>query len=351
MNPGLSGCTKVSAGCAHCYAEPMHKRLVAMGVYPPESRWGSVEVAPLDVLRRRFAALPKRKPKRVFVTSMSDLFHRDVPFAWIEQVFLEMEGRPHHQFQVLTKRPDRMADFAAWRGRHWPTNVWAGTSCEDQDRANERIPHLLRVPSLIRFLSCEPLLGPIDLRRIESWASPRYSVDVLRFGTWDMGGGFTNHSDMHSLYGREVSWVIAGGESGTAARPMHPAWARSLRDQCEGTRAAFFFKQWGAWKPVGPVYPVDAHAELDLEAHDETVAELLRHPTHVALEPTGTQAQGATKGVDWCSHRPRQGAWWMARGRKDDHGRLLDGRRWEEFPLERGGSPLPVRGGARDGVL
>ena len=265
-NP-VSGCTRVSAGCDNCYAVKMTARLEAIGI---EKYRG------LTVLNkagdRQFNGKIKthddaleiplkwKKPCRIFVNSMSDLFHRDVPFEFIDRVFAVMALCPQHIFQVLTKRPERMAEYqhrskemvSYWMGKFVEKdrmetvgrafdaqaelnagrprpNVWLGVSAEDQKRADERIPHLLKCPAAIRFLSCEPLLGPVDVR------------DYLEFVT-KVEGCLDSANP--------IQWLIAGGESGPGARPLHPEWVRSLRDQCASTCTAFFFKQWGAWKPL-----------------------------------------------------------------------------------------------------
>jgi protein gp37 len=233
-NP-VTGCDKVSQGCKNCYAEVMHRRL--RGMFPEKYSkpfLGHIQLHASELMK----PLKWKKPKMVFVNSMSDLFHPDVPFDFIDNVFAVMDCCPQHTFQILTKRPDRMAQYfaemRAWRVGQlkyaydssdydlnaWPLkNVWLGTSCEDQNTADERIPHLLKVPTEIRFLSCEPLLGSIDFKL---YASSLTGIPLL-------------------------NWVIAGGESGPKARPMHPDWIRSLRNQCTITGVPFFFKQWGEW--------------------------------------------------------------------------------------------------------
>jgi protein gp37 len=182
-----------------------------------------------------------KKPRRVFVNSMSDLFHENVPDRFIAQVFDAMQMNPRHTFMVLTKRPERMAKLVkAMSGSDYPiaANVWLGVSVEDQRAADERIPLLLQTPASIRFLSCEPLLGPVAVAR---WFTEVEYNDHIRGG-----------SPLH--------WVIAGGESGPGARTMHPDWARSLRDQCQAAGVPFFFKQWGMWQPRegAPASPVGA---------------------------------------------------------------------------------------------
>ncbi len=201
-NP-VTGCTKVSAGCANCYAERMARRLQAMRKIKYrdgfEVRWHT------DVLDE---PLRWRKPRMIFVCSMGDLFHEEVPRGFVLDVFSAMDDFPQHTFQVLTKRPERMRELSA-DGLHWPPNVWAGVSVEGADHT-DRIDMLRQVPAALRFVSFEPLLhdvGPLDLGN--------------------------------------VGWVIVGGETGPHARPMMGNWVRSIRDQCVAAGVPFFFKQWG----------------------------------------------------------------------------------------------------------
>lgn len=220
-NP-TTGCDRVSVGCDHCYALTLAKRLQAMGNQryqkdgdPKTSGPGFGLTVHMDKLQEPYLW---RKPRRVFVNSMSDLFHPDVHTEFIHAAFDVMADLPQHHFQILTKRPRRMGTVVgAWyhRTQQEPlVNVWLGTSVEDQKWADQRIPLLCSVPAGVRFLSCEPLLGPIDLSNTES-----------------------------------LNWVIVGGESGWHARPMQTAWVRSLRDQCSSAGVAFFFKQWGGRTP------------------------------------------------------------------------------------------------------
>ena len=259
-NP-VTGCNKVSRGCKNCYAEVMHKRLREMGQKKYQKPFLDGAVTHEESLLKPFSW---KKPRMVFVNSMSDLFHEDVPFEFIDKVFAAMALTPQHTYQVLTKRPERMAkyfrmineekDMARWMtaaieafNMRWSEtevfdimdyplpNVWLGTSVENQGLANKRIPFLLQCPAAVRFLSCEPLVGPVTFR----WA--RW-VDVHEM---NLIYGKANHLD--GLRG--IDWVIVGGESGSKAEPMHPDWVRSLRDQCQESKVAFFFKQWGAFKP------------------------------------------------------------------------------------------------------
>ena len=200
-NP-VTGCTKISQGCKHCYAERMAKRLKAMD----SSRYTNgfrVTLHPdlLDAPRRW------RQPRVVFVNSMSDLFHDDVPLAYIERVFATMQDCPHHTFQVLTKRSERLAELAPHL--HWPANVWMGVSVEDM-RVIHRIEDLRRVPAAVRFLSLEPLIGPLNSLTLDG-----------------------------------IHWVIVGGESGPRARPLRSEWVESIFRQCRAGGVPFFFKQWG----------------------------------------------------------------------------------------------------------
>lgn len=201
----LTGCSKISPGCDHCYAEALSKRLQATGAY--RYRNGFQLTFHPEVLS---VPLTWRRPRRIFVNSMSDLFHEDVPLDWIKRAFEVMAATPQHSYQILTKRADRVRRLAV--ALKWPPNVWMGVSVENQVFAF-RAKRLAQVPAAVRFLSVEPLLGPVTL---------------------DLSG---------------IDWVIVGGESGPHARPMDPDWARSVRDQCAAAGVAFFFKQWGGRTP------------------------------------------------------------------------------------------------------
>lgn len=203
-NP-IVGCTKVSPGCKNCYAEGMAKRLQAMKAQGYENAFQ------LTLLPYRLnEPLLRKTPSTYFVNSMSDLFHEDVPFEYIEQVFETIRQAHWHTFQILTKRDERMAEF--FRGRSVPKNAWLGVSVEDRKYGVPRIKSLRKVNAQIRFLSIEPLLEDV---------------------------GKLNLKDIH--------WVIVGGESGPKARPMKEEWVDSIRHQCEEAEVAFFFKQWGGW--------------------------------------------------------------------------------------------------------
>ena len=200
-NP-VTGCSKISAGCKHCYAERMAKRLNAMGSLRYSNGFRLT-------LQEDLIDAPKawKKPRLVFVNSMSDLFHQAVPTEFIKRVFQTMQDCPQHTFQILTKRSDRLRELG--HSLPWPSNVWMGVSVEDY-RVVHRISDLVTVPANVRFLSCEPLIGPLE------------------------------NLPMQGLH-----WVIVGGESGPGARPMQQVWVESIHRQCIDAAVPFFFKQWG----------------------------------------------------------------------------------------------------------
>ena len=200
-NP-VTGCTKITDGCKNCYAFTMAKRLHAM----KNPRY----INGFDVtMHEDLLSLPLqwKKPRRIFVNSMSDLFHEDIPVDFIKQVFLTMEKATRHTFQILTKRSERLLNLAP--ELPWPSNIWQGVTVENS-KVVSRIDDLRQTPAKIKFLSCEPLLGPIDNMNLEN-----------------------------------IDWVIAGGESGPGARPIQEDWVKDIRDQCLSSNTAFFFKQWG----------------------------------------------------------------------------------------------------------
>jgi len=204
-NP-VTGCTQVSPGCDHCYALTFAERFRGVARHPYEQGFD------LKLWPERLALpLSWRRPRRIFVNSMSDLFHRDVPDSFIESVFATMAKADWHVFQVLTKRSARLARMA--ESLPWPAHVWAGVSVET-NRYRWRVDHLRAVPAAVRFVSAEPLLGPLD------------QVDLAG-----------------------IDWLITGGESGSGHRPCNPNWVRDLRDRCLELEVAFFFKQWGGRTP------------------------------------------------------------------------------------------------------
>ena len=262
-NP-IRGCSRVSDGCRHCYAETVANRFKGEGqpyegLIAKGGQWNGKIVEIDDLIDQ---PLRWRRPRRIFVNSMSDLFHENVPDDTIDRIFAVMAVAERHTFQVLTKRPERMRSYLSQdRRREWADwavnlwggvdsdalhdaimaddkvlpNVWLGVSVEHQKAADERIPHLLATPAAVRWISAEPLLGPVDL---DCWPETGCSRNWL-----DEEGG--------------IDWVVVGGESGPHARPMHPEWARSLRDQCAAAGVPFLFKQWGEWAPTIHAYDTD----------------------------------------------------------------------------------------------
>lgn len=297
-NP-VTGCAKVSEGCRNCYAKSFTERFEGTPGHYFETGF-KVTLRP-DKLDQPYRWT---RPRRIFVNSMSDLFHPDVPFDFIGQVFSVMGYNDHHTFMVLTKRPARMLEFFEWyqdiskdpltesTEPFTLPNVWLGVSVENQQAADERIPLLLQTPAAVRFLSCEPLLGAVDLNHITLQLSdapergkPAISISALR--GWYGGDGDP----------AKIDWVIVGGESGSKARPMHPDWVLGLRDHCQAADVPFFFKQWGEWKETHPLR---------------------------CNEP-------GIKDKPWINFDPDTS---VCRIGKQAAGRELDGRTWEEFPGE-----------------
>ncbi|KPD20764.1 DUF5131 family protein [Idiomarina abyssalis] len=218
-NP-MVGCSKVSSGCKYCYAEVMAQRLQAMGTAGYENGFK------LSLLPERLEQpIKRKKPTKYFVNSMSDLFHEEVPFSYIDQVFDVMERTPQHIYQILTKRADRMAEYFANKAA--PRNAWMGVTVENKKQGLRRIDRLRSIDATIRFLSVEPLLEDL---------------------------GEVDFSDIH--------WVIVGGESGPSAREMKPEWAENIRIQCDEQDVAFFFKQWGGWGADGKKRSKKANGRL-----------------------------------------------------------------------------------------
>lgn len=268
-NP-VVGCTKISPGCQNCYAERMAARLENIAYktgnqklhdkyYPTityNGTWtGKVSLCP-DALDE---PLRWKKPSRIFVCSMGDLFHEDVEPSFIQDVFWKMEECSQHIFMVLTKRPERMRKllhvFYKGSQRILPKHIWLGVTAENQEQADKRIPILLQIPAAVRFISYEPALGPVDFGLVGGPGDP--------------------------------DWIIAGGESGPHARPAHPDWFRSAREQCQAAGVPFMFKQWGEYAPNW--------------LNDDNEKEI-------------------------------PGSIWMDRMGKKKAGRLLDGRIWDEYP-------------------
>lgn len=301
-NP-IAGCSQISPGCDNCYAERMAWRLannpkasIGWRAVVDGGRWTGKMNLFADALEK---PLSWKKPRRVFVCSMGDLFHEAVPDAWITQIFHLMHEARQHTYLLLTKRAERMSVFIenyardnAW-GAGYP-HVWCGVTIENQPALDYRLPYLLRTPAAVRFVSCEPLLGPLEFSDV------------------------THRSDCVSRLGKPafegIDWVIAGGETGPGARPMHPDWARGLRDQCNAAGVPFFFKQWGEWEPTPRTGAPDG-LQVNLNGQTDTAAQLLFYG--LAFTDGWTHETG-------CRHCARVG--------KRAAGRLLDGRDWNEMP-------------------
>lgn len=359
-NP-IRGCSRVSEGCRNCYAETAAKWINRLergrgvpegegaydGLLAAGGQWnGQIKLVP-DALDQPFSW---KKPRRIFVNSMSDLFHENVPEKFIDRVFAVMALANRHVFQILTKRPQRMQEylnnftfermiescmdseghsqiprytmqkimhlFGKFPNstlypneplrNHWPLpNVWLGVSVEDQKTADARIPVLLQVPAAIRWVSAEPLLGPLNLTELTLPSS--YNITPTTPAKINCLS--LDDDDRYYQSPSKLDWVVVGGESGKDARPMHPDWVREIRDQCESAGVAFLFKQWGEWVPRGPTswgYPVvDGVPRIRLtDAGDDG------------------SALGAEGGND-C---------WMNRAGKRAAGRLLDGVLHDQYP-------------------
>ena len=330
-NPVI-GCSKVSAGCQNCYAESVAKRFGKEGEYYGEVISSNGYGTPIkwsgNTVRKdpEFNPLRVRKSRTIFVCSMGDLFHESVPDEWIDDVMAVIAMTPQHRYMILTKRPKRMKDYFGqddkraikimtslfmWQDElvdspdydfsvdnkvnralarlsldgGWPlSNLALGVSIEDQKSADERIPILLRTPAAKRFVSYEPALGPVDLMDI-SFNVPGGEAHISALDC------DVDLDDDELFHGVTLDLVIAGGESGPKARPMHPDWARSMRDQCKITGVPFHFKQWGKW-----VYPSQM-TEKTFRAWDYWHGTENHHP-----KPWGFTKQQAGRLLDGVEH-------------------------------------------------
>ncbi len=289
----VHGCTPVSPGCSNCYAARMAKRLGGRFGYPEAPHQFQV------TMRDDRLEIPHawRKPRKVFVASMGDLFHQQVKGLFIVQVLALIQELPQHTFQILTKRSKRMAyTFQRFPKYASLPNLWLGVSVEDPFYLS-RINDLITIPAPVRFVSLEPLLAPIDLDQ-----------PVLH----DPNDRLIDH----------LQWVIVGGESGPGARPMHPAWARDISDQCQAAGVPFFFKQWGAWAPA-PSQPAGTPGNYSLTYQDRSFVPIDHYPrSYTAYAAALLQNVG-----------------------KKRAGRLLDGRERNEMPTVQPIPPQEVTNG------
>lgn len=302
------GCMKVSAGCTHCYAETLSKRNPkTLGVWGLHgTRVAAAEAYWRHPVQWNTEAQQAGERRRVFCASLADVFEGEdtmpaASWAVVQQargrLWELIEATPMLDWLLLTKRPQNASALAtAWKT--WPRNVWLGTSVENQATADERIPHLLNVPAAVRFLSCEPLLGPLELQRANP--DPHYfRRSWLEYNQRVNDGAYNKH-----IYNR-LDWVIVGGESGYGARPMHNTWARQLRDACVQARVAFHFKQHGEWIGMADYDPF----------------------THGAFERHEQRGLWSTFPND-----PENLPQLHMRVGKHAAGRLLDGVEWSEVP-------------------
>jgi len=353
-NP-ITGCTVVSAGCKNCYA----MKLAGTRLQHHPSRAGltiDTSNGPVWNGQVRFnqewldQPLKWKRPRMIFVCAHGDLFHESVPDEWIDRVFAVMALAPHHTFQVLTKRADRMMSYcrnAGYRPEfyarqrdsafrvHLPLpNVWLGVSVENQEAANERIPLLLDTPAAVRWISAEPLLGPINLN---STPPVPGSIPVNGATVADISGCLPKwqQSPVRAKLRDGIDWVVAGGESGPNARPMHPDWARSLRDQCQEAGVAYFFKQWGEWKPVsqGGDWYDSLYKPIRVAVDHENQDALNEIYGRTCMVDQGIlHLNGSLHGISLGAFKFGTGAMHMFKVGKKAAGRILDDRAWDEYP-------------------
>jgi protein gp37 len=350
-NP-VRGCAPVSAGCEHCYAARQAHRF--SGVCNPYEglteltkhgpKWNGIVRSVPELLTQ---PMRWKKPRRIFVNSMSDLFHPDVDFEFIAAVFGVMAASYHHTFQILTKRPKRMREWFDWakedlKGRHavpsmihhaacvvdkfsekegdrlnrainkmswWRIsrglvlpNVWIGVSVENQATADKRIQDLLETPAEVRWVSMEPLLDSVLIP--DEYLTGEYAPR-------DHGGA------MAEELGPKLDWIVCGGESGPGARPMDPAWVRSIRDQCQAAKVPFLFKQWGGWKPHVGTEEVAENVAIDMPLPSRQ-----NNGKNTFVKAGGRRYEFYGGGSDW-----------MRKVSKKMGGRELDGRIWDEYPV------------------
>ncbi|WP_285905134.1 phage Gp37/Gp68 family protein [Pseudodesulfovibrio pelocollis] len=336
-NP-IIGCSKISPACDNCYAERMACRLATMPA--TAASYGQV----VDLSTRAWngttalvesalaTPLSWRKPRRVFVGSMTDLFHPTVPDEWLDCVFAVMAITPHITYQILTKRPERMREYLSegtdpyiterwcnaaiemkiddmeddWDKFPLP-NIWLGVTAEDQPRAEERIPILINTPAAVRYVSYEPGLGAVDLDRLQEEGATYHALS----------GSVGVEGRGQAPY-RKLDWVICGGESGPGARPMHPDWARRLRDQCQEAGVSIFFKQWGEW--FVPEDGARACRVCGCTEHNACDERCWWVEEDLCSSCVGKPAPAGDRPVKF------------RRIGKKAAGRKLDGREWNEFP-------------------
>lgn len=308
----VDGCTEVSAGCEHCWSRGMQGRFPATNHLVRDGRWTGRVKCHGERLDRIMRA---RKP-RVWAI-WNDLFHPDGLMSFASRVIWTIGQKPEHVFLILTKRPERMAYF--FRSNQLPENVWLGTSVENQQTADERIPWLLKCPGK-RFLSIEPMLGPVDLTRIK-WAEIPINREYYESmgvpapdNMWSTNNALISRpADAWNSGKAGIHQVILGGETGHGARPMHPDWARQVRDDCERAGVPFFFKQWGEW--------------MDGSDRHGTVRIVYRDGKAIPFDRDSILREEDDSGI----RHPFRGGVVMTRIGREHSGRKLDGRTHDEL--------------------
>ncbi|SFR15365.1 DUF5131 family protein [Desulfoscipio geothermicus] len=282
----VEGCSYVSKGCTNCWAaaqahmrsHQQNNKIRARyeGLTTEEGRWnGQIRILCENL------DLPLKRRKPTVWAVWNDLFHPEVPFEFLARVFGHMHSCKQHTFIVLTKRPERMARFISWYRENWLgtfegawpkeyPHVWLGVTAENQEQADERIPILLQTPAAVRFVSCEPLLGPMNLREL-ALGSNGHGLDFKVDALTGWAHGYNEKTGKPKIHRNDefcrIHWVICGGESGPGARPMHPDWVRNLRDQCQAAGVPFFFKQHGEWRECEPPDQWDSAKYKTTQAH------------------------------------------------------------------------------------
>jgi protein gp37 len=345
------GCTKVSEGCRNCYADALSKRNPStLGIWGPSGkRVVAAEGYWREPLRWNTAANAAGRRDRVFCASLADWLEGPETMppadagAIVEaraRLLSLIRATPSLDWLLLTKRPEgflpRMREImfdtvgpateiaSWWMDGDAPGNVWVGTSVEDQAAANERIPHLLRIPARVRFLSCEPLLGPVDLEQVKERIGPN---------------SFSTFSALHAAdslnkgrYRPRINWVIVGGESGGGSRPMHPDWARTLRDQCQAAGVKYFFKQWGDWAPADEIPEADPEPRTILPGTPAETTVMEKPPRHFQWVRTDGGNRVLRADGRFTGEGPQIADAEMFRVGKKGAGRSIDGREWNELP-------------------
>ncbi|GAB6125051.1 phage Gp37/Gp68 family protein [Humidesulfovibrio idahonensis] len=344
-NPVI-GCTKCSPACDNCYAERLHTQrhqALLAGKKMPDCYRRPFDM-PCFVTARINEPLHWRKPQRIFVGNMGDLFHENFAFEWLDFIFGTMAACQQHTFMLLTKRPERMAayiqDLSGRYGPVWPhpltgkrkpcfplPNVWLGTTIWDQASADRAVPILLSTPAAKRFVSVEPMLGPVSLAKAYRYLGGDWLYPLQPQSAREKIQADGPPSDPQGW--PSLDWVICGGETGPGARPMHPDWPCKLRDDCEAAGVPFFFKQWGEWGPThvnghGPVWwSFENYSHYCAKAHTHMSKgdKLICPDGHIPTD-------GREDGKSYPMYPTR-------RVGKAKAGRVLDGRTWEEVPNAR----------------